>query len=417
MIARINNLRITLYKFALKNLRRKYFRSVVVALSVAVVSATLFSVSTVMLSVDSSLNRGAARLGADLVVVPAIHEKKARAALTTGEAAVFYMDQKLLDPVHNIKIRGEDGKDVNGIASVSPVLFLEAPEHKWPDKSRLRVVAFDPKTDFTVTPWLDEHLIGRLNAQEIFVGSEVKFGQDGKMKLLGQDFMVVDTLEPTGLGFLDRSVFMTIPAARQLVRTVWRNSKRSSAGVEEMISAIMVRTAPTANPSQVGRYIKRDVKGLTGIATEDVIVSIQRQLIALLKSVLLISIVLWVISILMIGVIFSMIVNERQREVGMLRAMGATRMSIFRLVMLESSTLSGIGGVVGIIVGGASLVTFKSVIKASLNMPYLWPDFFQLVIIIVACIVFAFMTGVGASLFPALRVSLMEPYRAISRGE
>lgn len=411
-------MRITLYKFALKNLQRKYFRSVAVAISVAVVAATLFSVSTVMLSVDSSLKRGAARLGADLVVVPAVHEKKARAVLTTGEAATFYMEQKLLDPVRDIKIRGPEGADVKGVEAVSPQLFLEAPEHQWPDDSRLRIVAFEPETDFTVTPWLEEHLKRRLETHEVFVGHEVRFGQEGKIKLLGQDFVIVGALEATGMAFIDKSVFMTIPAARQLVRSIWQKSKRSAAaGVEGVISAIMVRTEATADPNQVGRYIKLGIKGLAGIATEEVIVSVQRQLLVLLRSIFLISIVLWVIAILMIGVIFSMIVNERQREVGLLRAMGATRLAVFRLVMLESSTLSGIGGGAGIIVGGVFLVSFKGVIKASLNMPYLWPGSVQFVIIIGACLILAFMTGVGASLFPALRVSLMEPYRAISIGE
>ncbi|MGW8161439.1 MAG: FtsX-like permease family protein, partial [Desulfobulbales bacterium] len=55
-----------------------------------------------------------------------------------------------------------------------------------------------------------------------------------------------------------------------------------------------------------------------------------------MKGIVAISSVLWAFALLMMGFAFYMIVNERQRELGLLRAMGALRRQVFSLIMLEA---------------------------------------------------------------------------------
>lgn len=398
---------ITLFGFAKRNLKRKIFRSVAIGISVAVVAGTLFSVTTVMESVELSLKRGTARLGADLMVVPAEYEQNARAALLAGEPSTFYMDGAFLEKIRKVK----------GVKVASPQLFLESAPYACCDVAQARLIGFEPDTDFTIMPWVKQRLNRSLEADEILIGREVTYDVGGKMHFFGQSFEIAGYLELTGMRFLDNSVFMPLTTARRMVRESGDKAEQKLEVTTDQVSAVLVQIDPKYNPEQVAIYIEHDIDGVKAVVSEEVISSVRKQLFVLLRSILVVSAILWVMALLMIGVIFSMIVNERQREVGLLRAMGARRGSVFGLIITEASTLSLLGGVGGVAAGGVLLFSFKNLIKASLNVPYLWPQPLQFGVIILFCLVLAFITGVGAALYPAYRSSRMEPYEAIRKGE
>lgn len=398
---------ISLFGIARRNLKRKYFRSVAIAVSVAVVAGTLFSVTTVMESVELSLKRGTARLGADLMVVPEGYEQKARAALLAGEPSTFFMDASLLDKV----------KQVKGVKVAAPQLFLESAAYSCCDVAQARLIGFDPENDFTITPWVKQRLDRKLGHDEILIGREVTYDVGGKMTFYGHAFTIAGYLELTGMRFLDNSVFMPLATARTMARESGEKAQKKIASADEQISTILVQVDPKYSPEQVAIYIEHDLDGLKAVVSEEVVSSVRQQLFVLLRSILAVSAILWVMALLMIGVIFSMIVNERQREVGLLRAMGARKGSVFMLIMTEASTLSVLGGLCGIAAGGVLLYSFKNLIRASLNIPYLWPQPTQFLQIIAMCLLLAFVTGIGAALYPAFRSSRMEPYEAIRKGE
>jgi putative ABC transport system permease protein len=119
----------------------------------------------------------------------------------------------------------------------------------------------------------------------------------------------------------------------------------------------------------------------------------------------------------MIGFAFYMIVNERQRELGLLRSMGAKKRHIFGLIIAEAVIVSAAGGIVGLIAGSAVLATFKGLILHSLKLPYLMPSLTTLGELVSGAIIFSLLTGLLSSLLPAVSASRMEPYEAIRKGE
>jgi putative ABC transport system permease protein len=119
----------------------------------------------------------------------------------------------------------------------------------------------------------------------------------------------------------------------------------------------------------------------------------------------------------MIGAIFTMIVNERRREIGLLQAMGATRRFIFREVMLESVQLTTIGGAIGLALGGVVIILLKGTVADSLGVEFVWPGAGFIIIFTVGYLLMAALTGVVAALYPALVASRLEPYQAIRTGE
>ena len=124
----------------------------------------------------------------------------------------------------------------------------------------------------------------------------------------------------------------------------------------------MYRCTDGFTPDRIAIRIEHDVDGVKAIASDEVTSTVRRQLGGLLKGILVISSILWILALLMTGFAFYMIVNERQRELGLLRAMGARKGHIFSLIIAEAVVISLAGGIVGITAGASLLYTFKDMI-------------------------------------------------------
>ena len=97
-------------------------------------------------------------------------------------------------------------------------------------------------------------------------------------------------------------------------------------------------------------------------------------------------------------------VAERTREVGVRRALGASRRDIALQFLVESSLLTSLGGVFGLVLGiGSSFV-----IEALAG----WPTALSLGIL-VASLFMAVLTGVGFGFYPAWEAAHLEPMAAL----
>jgi len=102
-------------------------------------------------------------------------------------------------------------------------------------------------------------------------------------------------------------------------------------------------------------------------------------------------------------------VTERTREIGIRRALGATRGDIMSQFLLEAALLSGIGGLAGV-VGGVATVFLAS--KALTIWLGEWHPYYQ-VWAIVAGLSSSTITGVVFGLYPAWRAARLDPVEAL----
>lgn len=393
--------------FAMKNLRRKMTRTLLLLLAVTVVTSTLFSATLFISSMQNALRIGTYRLGADVLVVPERYASEARAALLAGEPTSFYMSRSVLDRV----------RLVEGVKNASPQLFIRPSSFTCCFNVDVFLVAFDPQTDFTITPWLERNLRKPLVGNEIITGRGVPVIAGDTIPFFGTKFKVAGTMEPTGMKFFDQSVFMTMDAAYKMAEDSKTLSMQPITVERDRVSAVLVQVKEGYSPDRLAIRIEHDVEGVKAIASDEVISTVRKQLSGLLKGILAISAALWVLALLMMGFAFSMIVNERQRELGLLRSMGAKKSHVFRLIIAEAVIISAMGGIIGLLLGSALLATFKNLILHSLKLPYLLPPVATLIELVTGAVIFSLLTGLLASLLPAVSASKMEPYEAIRKGE
>ena len=98
-------------------------------------------------------------------------------------------------------------------------------------------------------------------------------------------------------------------------------------------------------------------------------------------------------------------VTERTREIGIKKAIGAQRKVIITQFLVESTVLSGIGGLIGIVLGyGGSLILGKAIYDM-----ILFPDWWMTV----AAFLFSLAIGVGFGMYPAVKASGLQPVDAL----
>jgi len=401
-----------IWSFTCKNLTRKLFRSGALVLAIALVVSLLFAGAISMKSVSTSIQLGAQRLGADLMVVPKGSADDARTTLIAGKPSVFYMPETVLEQVRKVK----------GVRRASPQLFIKSSDFECCTFVDVLLVAFDPATDFTVTPWLKDTLKRPLGKNEIVIGRSIPVAIGATMTFYGTKLTVAGDLATTGFQYIDNGAYMTMETAREIIK----NSKLQAEGPEAMkplaiednaISAVLVELTPDVTPERAQVFIEYEIEGVQGMSAQDVIGTVKKQLYVLLQAIFGLGVALWLITLVLIGIVFSMIVNERQREMGLLRSLGAKRRNIFAIITLESVLLSLVGGVLGIVAGGSVLLVLKHPIKAAFNLPSLWPDTIFIALVAGTALGMALLSGVVAVFYPAYKCSRMEPYAAIRKGE
>ncbi len=392
---------------ALKNLKRKLTRTWLLFAIVAVVSCTLFTATLFLKSINNALKIGTYRLGADILVVPESAAAKAKSALLSGEPTQFLMDRSVLDRV----------REVEGVKAATPQLFIKPTSFTCCFNVDVFLVAFDPDTDFTVRPWLEKNLNRKLGINEIITGRSVPVIVGDMIPFFGTNFRVAGTMEPTGMDFFDRAVFMSLDSAYKMAEDSKIKALQPVEIGRDKISTVLVQVNDDITPDRVAVRIEYAISGVKALVSDTVISTVRNQLSGLIRAIIIISIVLWFIVLLIMAFAFYMIVNERRREIGLLRAMGANKNQISAILLTEASLLSAAGGASGVVLGFGVLMSFKDLMLHYLKLPYLFPPVSDLISLIVGTIVFSLVTGLLSALLPSLTVLRVEPYEAIRREE
>ncbi len=117
----------------------------------------------------------------------------------------------------------------------------------------------------------------------------------------------------------------------------------------------------------------------------------------------------WALTVVLTGLLFSLSVNERRRQIGLLRAVGANRHFIFKLFLAESGIMAVAGGLIGVVFAVVFVYFFRAYIMASAKLPLLLPPLLSLAGFMLACLVTVLILALPALLYPAVRASRVDP--------
>ena len=393
-----------LTRLVLRNIGGSAFRSGIVFLCALIVASLALSTVLIVRGADDSLRLALKRLGADIVIVPEGSEAKVGTALLMGVPTKTWMPLDSLDKIARAP----------GVAAVSPQLYLASLANaSCCSASNMFMVAFDPKTDFTVMPWLKENIGSELKLGEA-VGGTFVFVPEGEqnIKLYGYFITLKGNLEPTGTN-LDQSMFLTFETAYDIARI---SKSRALVPLEippNSISAALVRVAPGSDVQQVAVAILQQVPGVTPIQSPDLFQAFRKQMMGLQQGMVIVLSIILAMSLLLIGLIFSMATNERRREIGVLRALGATRMIIFRSLLTEAGILALAGGITGIVLSALATYLFRDLIVTVIGFPFLFPSLPALFPLVIGGMTVALLGITIAALIPAFRISRQDPALAM----
>lgn len=390
----------SIFGLAFRGIRGNGVRSLIIFLCVLAVVAFFVSTSLIIRGAQNSLNTGLERLGADIIVVPDGAQNKVETALLMGKPTQVWMSTDYLQKVSAIP----------GVASVSPQVYLQSLYGaSCCAVSEMFIVVYDPATDFTVTPWLQRNLRRPLAKGEVIGGSYI-FVPDGEkfVRLYGYDLTLKGNLEATGTG-LDQTMFMTMETAQDMAKSSLTTAISPLEIPQGEISSIMVKVAPDAQIRKVAQTILLKLTGVAPIESPNLFGQFRKQMLGLLWGFLAISSLAWVVSTVLIGMVFSMAANERRQEMAVLRAIGATRRFVFLSLSTEAILLAVVAGILGITLSALGIYTFKDAIAESLGMPFLFPSLSSFAALFSLGLALAIGVVFIATFIPAYRISQLEP--------
>jgi len=393
--------RYTTSYISLQNIKEKPFRNAVLVFMVSVAASSLFAGTIIIKGSEGGLESATGRLGADIAVVPEEVGKVGQKIILGTRYKPVYMDEKLVQEVARVP----------GVERVTPQLYVGFYEfEEWGMPYEAGVVGFDPHTDFIVQPWLWTSQYGikgvEVGPMEAIVGKAVPYLRGQKIGFLGGKFTVVGTLKWTGIGFFDYAVFIRMDDAFQVFSDLPKDT----------VSVIYVKLEPGRDVSQVAREIE-EIPNISALPVQKSTTMVREKLVPLSKAFFLFCSVLWVFAISAISILFSMTVNERKRELGVLRAMGASRNFVIVLFAKETAFIGILGGIIGTVMGGTVVIAFKNAIIASLKIPFIWPSSLFIVALFIGTLVLSTVICALGAIIPTRKSIGMEPYELIRGGE
>jgi putative ABC transport system permease protein len=245
---------------------------------------------------------------------------------------------------------------------------------------------------------VNEKVIDKLGLGEDVVGKEIR--------LAGKLFQVIGVFRPIANVFDsgDRGkVIVPINTAQRRLNT-WmdwmditvkpRDGVNRDAIMDEVVATL--RITRHRRPSQVNDFF---------VSTPEKLMQLYDRIVGVF---FLVMIVLSAIGLLVGGVgvvaIMMISVTERTREIGVRKALGATRGTILWQFLVEASTLTLVGAVAGLIVGGALTVLIRASTPIEASTPPM---------AIVAALAASAFAGIVFGMLPALRASRLDPVEAL----
>ena len=336
-----------LYRIVLKDIARRKKRVLFAALGVAIGTMTVVGVLTIALAGQARIYNELEKYGANLAVTPAINNVDTHLGdLSMGTLAVGenYIPQETLPQIRQIadgEIREARGiTDPGDIATIAPELYINTTVKG----SSVMVVGVEPDAESEIKTWWNvqegEYLEGTDRALVGAVAAKLLTLNTGDtIDLNGSAVTVTGILVETGSND-DYQIFVPLETLQRAY------------GKEGLVSSVNIRALCNACPVEIiANAINQNITGVRAIAVKQVaeaemgIMGRMNRFMWALGGITLVVGLFGVINTMMSSV------NERIKDIGIMRAAGASRNQIMRIFIYEAVIIGIMGGIFGYLAG------------------------------------------------------------------
>ena len=411
------------FALATRNLRRRLVRTGLTVAGVALAVTVAVSLGGFMLGYRTAIDKSINMLGFQVMIMAKGCPYEAATMMLKGGTGLLYLPADIYEKVKNdpelesitpifvgvAQKQGSGIRDNAGASNFSIMSGIEVASYKvmkpW--------IAFKHGPGYDGGRWFAAD-----SKAEVVLGFEAaeyeqrKVGDSfyasitpaGKPDAVSHEFKVVGVLDRTGTQD-DGTVFLPIDVAQEYFG---RPGQLTILGIKlKQFNALKMREFET-------RWLKLPEVRVVGLQqVKTTLVSLVSTAQTMIGAVAVIAII-----VALIGVINTILMSvyERTAEIGIMKALGARRGSIFQLIWLETVMICLLGALFGSVAAiiGSGLVekAIKSVadLGVSGSIVRITPE------VIGYAVVGAVVLGFFGGLYPAWRASSMRPIEAISKG-
>jgi putative ABC transport system permease protein len=383
-----------LYQVVVKDVIRRKRRVLYATLGVVIGTATVVGILTVALAGQAKIYSQLEKYGPNLAVIPAISNldmKLGDISLGTLTVGDNYIPEEKIPEIRQIADseirRVMKIEDEGNIATIAPNLYINT---KIGDTS-VMVVGVDPQEEIKIKTWWMVHhgkfLEGKDQALVGAVAAEIlKLNIGDVIPLNGTNVTVAGILEETGSND-DYQVFVPIETLQKAF------------GREGLVSSIDIRALCNACPVEtIASEINANIPGVRAVAVKQIAETEMGMVEKMSKFMLTLAGI--TLAVGLFGVVNTMMtsVNERIKDIGIMRAVGASRSQIVKAFIYEAIIIGIIGGVLGY-VAGTLLAYIAGPLVFEGTTIALVPQYFALALVL------AIAVSVVATVYPAFRAT------------
>lgn len=391
-----------------KNIVRRPGRTFILILLSALLCFSVTGGSLAITSLKGGLLSLKSRLGADIMVVPYEATTKTNFSnmILQGNPGYFYMKRSILEKIKNIE----------GIKEISEQYFLASAKAGC-CSAKLQLIGFDPKTDFTIKPWVKESYGEELAEFEILVGNDLNAFAGDQLTFYNKVCTVKGKLKKTGT-YLDTAVYMSIDSVKALLKSAELigmvvNDKGSP---DDITSCVLINVADGYTPLEIMSEINIKTRGVEAIQTQDMISGVAGQLESASKIISFLIAAIWLLSIFILVLAFTMIANERKKEFAILRVLGSSRKMVAGIILKEAFMVNLGGSLIGAVIAIMLVILLGGISLTSFDLPFLLPGFSEMFLLAVITIIVSVIAGCLASSLSAFKTSKIDTALILREG-
>lgn len=392
-----------LFVVALKNLKRKPIRTILTVSGVAVAVAVLVSLLGFDLGYQRALTSNIDKMGYQVLVTAKGCPYEAATLMLKGGGGLRYMDEDVYQKI----VRDPR------VEKTTPQLASSVYDPERSDgRGGFALFMGIQDSYLKLKPWVTFKQGGWFSddeAEEVIMGYEAaeveqrlvgdKIFIPGKDKIL----TVAGIFERTGTQD-DGLIFLPLKTAQKIFDLP---DKLTGIGIK-------LKDIYTLGEFEEDLYNEPGIQVISMAQVRGTIFNLIASAKVMANSVAIIAVFIAVIGVLNT---ILMSVFERTQEIGVMRAIGASRFEIFQIIWFETAAVCVIGGLIGNLLAIIGSDGVEIVLKQIL--PYAPSG--QLVVItakvLIGSFVGALLIGLLAGIYPALRAVSMKPVEAIRVGE